>query len=120
MRLGKAFGSGQKVLTALAAALAISSCNAKPPKWHGKIWAGDSRTQTIQRGQDAEEIACFDPRFDGYMCISYADFKTFYDTFVLGCRSWRKDLPRMNAEQAWEAYQDSGAARAVSRAERGR
>jgi hypothetical protein len=87
------------LILSLSSLLAASSCQQAPPKWDGKIWAADSASESIQRSQAHEAIACDDPVFDDYLCISGADFQRFYETYVLGCEKWRDDLPKMNATE---------------------
>lgn len=38
-----------------------------------KIYAGDSKNQSINRAQDNEIIYTNDPRFDNFACLSYED-----------------------------------------------
>jgi hypothetical protein len=82
--------------------MGISSCTQPIPRWSGKIWAGDSATSSIQRAQDVQAIGCNEAVFDNYLCMSYADFQTFYETYVLGCKKWDKDLERMSPQEAFE------------------
>ncbi len=98
----------QKILLAskVFLILSLSGCVSQPPKWDGKIYAGDSATKSIQRAQAGEAIACDDPAFDDYLCISGADFQKFYETYVLGCAKWRKDLERMSAQEAFEKLKE--------------
>ena len=63
----------------------------KPPQFFGKIWVGNSQTASIDRGQEPESMKCSDPLFDNYFCMSERSYACFVDTFVLGCKEWRKD-----------------------------
>lgn len=81
--------------------LGAASCQTAPPKWDGKIWAGDSATGSIQRAQAGEAIACHEVAFNGYLCISGADFQKFYETYVFGCKEWKKDVELMSAKEAF-------------------
>lgn len=45
------------------------------PKWEGKVYAGDSKLIAITRAQSSESIACSDPKFDRFLCLSEADAK---------------------------------------------
>lgn len=72
-------------------AFSLGSCTTTAPKWDGKIYAGDSKKVGLSRdnpGQPPEFIPANSPAFDGYMAMSYADFKSFYETYVLGCNDW--------------------------------
>lgn len=89
-----------KTLLILSACLTLSSCVSMPPKWDGKLWAGDSAKAGITRTQENQTIQCQAPAMDGYICMSYEDMNSFYKTFVLGCKVWRKDMPKMTFEQA--------------------
>lgn len=75
------------------------------PRWDGKIWSGDSQRQSIRRSQENEEIKASDPKFDQYVAISYADFRSFYDTYVLGCKQWRSEIQMMGADEALMRFQ---------------
>lgn len=81
--------------------MGVTSCSQPIPKWEGKIWAGDSATSSIQRKQDNEAIACANGAFDDYMCMSYADFQSFYETYILGCKEWNTSLPLMSSKEAY-------------------
>lgn len=86
--------------------LSINGCSSGPiPRWDGKIWAGDSQRQSIRRSQANEEIKASDPEFDKYLAISYSDFRSFYDTYVLGCKEWRPELNLMSADEALSRFQ---------------
>lgn len=77
-----------KISWASSLVVIFAGCPGKPPKWDGKLWAADSSDQTIKRAQENQAIKCSDPAFDDYICMSYADFKLFYNTYVLGCKKW--------------------------------
>lgn len=65
----------------LAACISVSSCK-DPPPLDIEIWTGDSVRQSIRRGQDGQEMACFDPSFDGFKCLSDEDVKEIYQAFL--------------------------------------
>lgn len=66
----------------------IINCGKSPmPEIDITSWAGDSYTATIIRGQDKEFIACNDPRFNAYICMTGVDIKKIYDT-LQRCKSW--------------------------------
>jgi hypothetical protein len=79
-----------------------------PPKWDGKIWVGDSATASIRRAQDNESISCTAPDMDEMLCISGADFQRLIETYVLGCKKWRSDLPSMSADDVRKINKDIG------------
>ena len=54
------------------------------------------------RKQENEVIRCDQPEFNGYLCMSSADFESFYKTFVLGCQVWKKDQPKMSPQEAFD------------------
>ena len=80
--------------------LALSSCNAIIPKWDGKLWAGSSADKAIDRSQTKERIDCGDKAFDDYVCMSYEDFQSFYETYVLGCKQWNSGMRMMSIGDA--------------------
>jgi hypothetical protein len=93
-----------KTSFAVLSLLLLGSCKSLPPVWNGKLWAGSSASIAIERAQDNEAISCAAPEFDNYVCMSYEDFKAFYETYVLGCKKWRKDVQRMTPQEAAIAY----------------
>lgn len=94
-------------ILSLAFLLGIHGCTTTVPKWDGKIWAGDSANAGITRAQETDPakrtIKASDPAFDDYMAMSYADFKSFYQTYVLGCNDWQEKTNVMSLSQALEA-----------------
>lgn len=71
--------------------LIMGSCTHNVPVWDGKIYAGDSKKEGLSRNnpnQPPEFISAIDPHFDDFMAMTYADFKSFYATYVLGCKDW--------------------------------
>lgn len=78
-----------------------SSCRTSIPRWDGKLYAGDSANSGISRKQSNEVIRCDAPEIDAYICMSGDDFKSFYDTYILGCKQWVRGMPRMSVSQAW-------------------
>jgi hypothetical protein len=93
-------------LLSLSLSLTSTGCiSTKPvPKWEGKLWAGDSERAAIRRSQSNEEILASDPRFDGFLAMTYADFRSFYATYVLGCKQWRQGIKMMGPREALERY----------------
>ena len=82
----------RRVFFAIISALVFLDCTAAP-KWYGKLYAGDSKnTQIIYKDKSGKEIIikCDDIKFDDYLCMSYLDFKLFYETYILGCKEWKK------------------------------
>jgi hypothetical protein len=88
--------------------LSLLSCASGPiPKWDGDLWVGDSKRAAVVRkdalpdGTVHETVKpATDPSFDKGMWISYNDFRSFYATYVLGCRQWKKGIPMMTAQEA--------------------
>lgn len=94
----KAFSAAMLPVSLLL--LGASNCTAPIPKWDGDIYAGKSKQDAIVRAQANEVIKCADPAFDAYLCMSYADFQSFYATYVLGCEKW-KPGQMMSPEAMW-------------------
>lgn len=99
----------QKILLTLSLclnlSLILSGCAAgNTPKWDRKIWAGDSARSSIRRAQENQEIKASDPAFDSYMAMTYADFRSFYATYVLSCKEWRQGVQMMGADEALQRF----------------
>jgi len=65
------------------------------PVWNGKIWIGDSTNLAITRIDETDArvyIFANDTRFDSYVAMSQEDFKSFYETYVLGCKEWKTEI----------------------------
>lgn len=73
-------------------ALANQATSQSPPALVVKTWAGSSANQAIRRSQDKAQILCSDPRFDGYVAMTYEDFDCIVDTFVHACTAWQPAL----------------------------
>lgn len=85
--------------------LSCTSCGHAPiPVWTGKIWAGDSLDAGIRRSQDKQFIAANSKYFDQYMAMTYVDFKSFYKTYVLGCKDWGIAAPMEPLEVALRRF----------------
>lgn len=92
-------------LLSLLLLLSIASCSSGPiPKWNGEIYAGDSAHDGVTREQEHEFISARDPKFDQGVWISYANFRTFYSTYVLGCKQWRSGISMMSANEALSRF----------------
>lgn len=91
----------KSTLAILALASLVTSCRTSIPKWDGKIYAGDSANAGVSRKQSNEVIRCDSPAIDEMLCMTGADFKSFYETYVLGCQKWARGMPRMSIQQAW-------------------
>jgi hypothetical protein len=80
-----------KNLFVLISGIAIA-CDGKAPtfNWHPAIWATDSRTQLIVRGD--ERIPTSDPRFDNMICIAKDEpgkaQQACYEV-ILQCEKWK-------------------------------
>lgn len=97
----------KKSFTAVSALLLFSGftgCSGKVPVWNGKIYAGSSGVDGVERRQDAEIIKCASAEFDHMMCMTYADFEKFYETYVLGCKSWIKGMEMIQLQLAVDKY----------------
>lgn len=58
------------------------------PYWGGKLFVGDSQRVGISRAQSNEFVAADHKDFDSYISMHKDDFRSFYQTYVLGCESW--------------------------------
>lgn len=87
------------LLGALGAVLS-QGCRTSIPRWEGKIYAGDSGNAAISRAQSNEVISCASPEVDKFICMTGDDFKSFYDTYILGCRQWGRGTPMMSVTRA--------------------
>lgn len=95
----------KSTLAILALASLITACRTSIPRWDGKIYAGDSANAGISRKQSNEVIRCDSPAIDEMLCMSGADFKSFYETYVLGCKTWHRGMARMSVQEAWAILQ---------------
>lgn len=57
------------------------------PKIEAAFWAADSKSGAIVRAEDKKAIACLEPEFDQYTCLTYYDLKKIYAT-LLKCKKW--------------------------------
>lgn len=80
--------------------LVVPACKGKIPKWDGHLWAGDSANGAIARAQEGVIIPCRDPAFDQFVCMTYADFESFVNTYIKGCKRWHSS-EMMDAYDAW-------------------
>jgi hypothetical protein len=87
------------VLLTLSGILVTGCPAGKPPRFDGKWWAGDSSRSSIRRAQESEEIKCESEAFDDYTCLTYEHLKLLYQTYVLGCAKWKKDLPKVSEDE---------------------
>lgn len=61
----------------------LSGCAPKSiPTWPGKIYAGDSQLQSVDRKQDGEIIPTNSKKFDDMLCMTYEDFNSFFKIYV--------------------------------------
>lgn len=77
-----------------------SSCSTPIPKWDGKLYAGDPAHDGVTRAQANETISCQAPEFNQMICMTMADFRSFYATYVLGCKDWQSGMLMMTIDQA--------------------
>jgi hypothetical protein len=75
----------------VVAALNASCADAKIPVWNGTLYGGDSARGGLRRGGvNPAFIACSDHRFDDVVCMSSADFKSWNETYIGGCKEWKR------------------------------
>lgn len=75
-----------------------------PPKWRGDIYAGDHETLSIRRAQANQRVSCIDPEFNDYICMTGESFRSFVDTYVIGCVKWKKGGETMTLAEAETLY----------------
>jgi len=93
------------ILPIIALVASVSACRTTIPRWDGKIYAGDSANAGVSRKQSEEIIRCDSPAIDEMLCMSGVDFKSFYETYVLGCKTWHRGMARMSVHEAWAILQ---------------
>lgn len=86
----------KKVLSILLLSSILSSCafamgtkRRTPPKAIVEIWAGYPDEAGIRRSQAGQVLQCANPKFKGYMCMTYEDFQEIIDTYITSCRRWK-------------------------------
>ena len=57
-----------------------------------KIYTGDSSIGAMVRAQDNEKIYADDPKFDQMKAFTDDGFKAFVNTYVNGCKTWKKGI----------------------------
>lgn len=85
------------ILLAILLATSLVGCKRKKiPEWHGKIYVGysDSSGIYMARTQDGEYIAVESDTFLGTVIFTPKDFESFFETYVNGCRTWKRGVPR--------------------------
>ena len=93
----------------ICVALLASSCKSGPiPRWDGKLYAGDSAREGVTRAQDPDPVTNFvsakDPKFDTGLWMTYADFRSFYATYILGCKKWEPGVKMMTTEETLNRF----------------
>lgn len=58
----------------------------------------------MRRTQDNTECKAGDACFDQMMGITYSDFRSFYSTYVLGCKQWRQGIEMMSPQEAYMRF----------------
>jgi hypothetical protein len=101
-------GSGaMRVLSAAFLAAMFSSCGGAPiPKWDGKIYAGSSAQQAMVRKQENEVVLASDPKFDDMLGMTYADFLSFTDTYIGGCKEWKPGVAVMSQAEVRTKFKE--------------
>lgn len=69
--------------------LALPGCKNPIPVIDVSFWAGDSAKDGVSRAQEGKTLACKDPQFDQFVCLTYEDLQKIYDT-LLECKDWPK------------------------------
>lgn len=90
----------------------VSSCShTRPiPRWEGKIYAGDPVAQAMVRKQAGEEIKASDPQFRDLMAMKWKGkdgFEGFIETYVYGCKEWKKEVPMTTVLQMMQDLEKS-------------
>jgi hypothetical protein len=63
----------------------LSGCSSTPHptnKMSVMFWAGDSVHEGVSRMQENKTLACADPIFDNYVCLSYGDLQEIYQSML--------------------------------------
>lgn len=76
-----------KVSSIVLLLIGCAAPNTHVPSVDIQLWAGNPLRASIQRAQTGQELACFDPSFNNYVCLSYEDLQKIYATF-LRCKDW--------------------------------
>jgi hypothetical protein len=76
--------------TSFVLILALSNCSHNPtiPVWNGKIYTGDPEQQALVRSQEHEVIPASSEKFRHMKAMTDEDLRSFYQTYVLGCKEW--------------------------------
>lgn len=81
----------------------FGSCSSPIPRWDGEIFAGSHKDGGIVRRQAGQVIKGDDPQIDEFMAMRWKGpngFEGFYETYVLGCKEWKKGVPVMSLQEA--------------------
>lgn len=81
--------------------LLVSCGNEIPSCEKCKIWATDSNSGSIKRAQDNQEIFATDPEFDNFKCMSDEALEAFVDTYINGCKEWRRETVPLRENEAF-------------------
>lgn len=65
----------------------LTGCKAPMPAIDVEFWAGDASQAGVTRRQEDHTLACADPEFDQYVCLTYKDIQKIFDT-LLQCEEW--------------------------------
>lgn len=83
-------------LSIIYISLNFLGCASQPmPAVDVKVWAGDSAKAGISRAQEQLTLACIEPDFDEYACLSYQDIKKLYAA-MLQCKEWGPPVANKN------------------------
>ncbi len=79
-------------LWAILAMALITSC-ATPliPSWQGTLYQGDPVVRAMVAPSHGLIVYPQDPAFGDLVAMSFEDFRAFWVTYVLGCRTWAND-----------------------------
>jgi hypothetical protein len=56
------------------------------------------------RAQENEQIYCDTPEFDDMVGFRTADFKSFVDTYIGGCKEWKNDTEMFTLRETFIQY----------------
>lgn len=65
---------------------------------------GDSSTRAMVRAQENELIYCDTPEFNDMVGFRTADFKSFVDTYIGGCKTWKSDTEMFSVQETILQY----------------
>lgn len=76
--------------------LTLPGCKTPMPAIDVAFWAGDSAKDGVSRAQENKTMACSDPSFDDYTCLSYEDVKKIF-ALLQECQQWPSTMTLVKA-----------------------